>query len=126
MVLLFGIKAITGLIPIYLHFQKLSSRFQLRVHTLPTNHIFRSLMDNNSNRTLPSHSLSLSLLTKCQYHLIKSHIVDMDNRFNKVFLLFDLINPEFQPGNRIIDNFSNHVSFYLFSKCNDHIFKKRI
>ena len=50
----------------------------------------------------------------------------MDNRFNKVFPLFDPINPKFQPGNRIIDNFSNHVSFHLFSKCNNCTFKKYI
>jgi len=50
----------------------------------------------------------------------------MDNRFNKVFPSFDPINPKFQPGNRIIDNFSNHVSFHLFSKCNNCTFKKCI
>ena len=50
----------------------------------------------------------------------------MDNRFNEVFPSFDPINPKFQPGNRIIDNFSNCVFFYLFSKCNDYSFKKHI
>jgi len=50
----------------------------------------------------------------------------MDNRFNKVFPSFDPINSEFQSGNRIIDNFSNCVSFHLFSKCNNHTFKKCI
>ena len=64
--------------------------------------------------------------TKHQHDLIKGYIINMDNRFNKVFLLFDPINPEFQPGNKIIDNFSNHISFYLFSKCNDCIFEKYI
>ena len=83
-------------------------------------------MDNNFDRTSPSYSLLLSSLTKHQYNLIKDYIVDMDNRFNKVFLLFDPINPEFQPGNKIIGNFSNHISFHLFSKCNDCIFEKYI
>jgi len=96
------------------------------MHTFPANHILRSLINNNSNKTLPPYSLLLSSLTKHQCSLIKGHIINMDNRFNEVFLSFDPINPEFQPSNRIIDNFSNCVSFYLFSKCNDCTFKKYI
>ena len=42
------IKAIAGLIPIYLHLQKLNSKFHLRVHTLPTNHIIKSLLETRS------------------------------------------------------------------------------
>ena len=126
MVPLFRIEAITDLIPIHLHLQKLSSRSQLRVHTFPANYIFRSLMDNNSDRTLPLHFFLLSSLTKCQHSLIKGYIIDMDNRFNKIFPLFDSTNSKFQPSNRIIDNFSNCVSFHLFSNCNNHTFKKYI
>ena len=122
----YGLEAITGLIPIHLYLQKLSRRSQLRVYTLSANYIFRSLMNNNSNNTPLSHPLSLSFLTKCQQGLIKGHIVNMDNRFNEVFPSFDPINPKFQPGNRIINNFSNYVSFYLFSKHNNHTFKKCI
>jgi len=40
--------------------------------------------------------------------------------------LFDPINPKFQPGNRIINNFSNHISFHLFSKHNNLTFKNHI
>ena len=83
-------------------------------------------MDNNSDRTSPSHSLLLSSLTKCQCGLIKGHIINIDNRFNKVFPSFNSINPKFQSGNRIIDNFSNCVSFHLFSKCNNCTFEKCI
>ena len=46
-------------------------------------------------------------------------IIDMDNRFNKVFSFFDLFNPEFSPSFRIVDNFSSHFSFHSFSKHND-------
>jgi len=56
---LYGIEAITGLIPIRLHLQKLSGRSQLRGHTLPANHIIRSLLDNNPNCPFPPHNLSL-------------------------------------------------------------------
>jgi len=44
----------------------------------------------------------------------------MDNRFNKVF---PLLNPEFWPGSRIIDNFSHCFSFYPFSKSSYCSFK---
>ena len=50
----------------------------------------------------------------------------MDNRFNEVFPSFDPINPEFQPSNRIINNFSNCIPFHLFSKCNNLTFKEHI
>ena len=43
----------------------------------------------------------------------------MDNCFNKVFPFFDSLNPEFSPRCRIIDIFSSHFSFHLFSKHND-------
>jgi len=32
--------------------------------------------------------------------------------------LFDSLNPEFSPGNRIIDIFASCFSFHIFSKCN--------
>ena len=112
-----------GLIPIHLYLQKLSSRLQLRGHTLPTNHIIRSLLDNNPNCPFPLHELSLGSLSKRQRCLLKGHIVDMDNRFNKVFSAFDPINPELQPGNRVINTFSNYFTFHTFSRKNDPSFK---
>ena len=83
-------------------------------------------MENNSEIPAYPHPLSLSSLTKCQCGLIKDHLVNMDNRFNKVFSFFDPLNPKFKPGNRIINSFSNHFSFHLFSKSNNHIFKNYI
>ena len=50
----------------------------------------------------------------------------MDNHYNEVFLSFDPLNPEFSPGSRIIDIFSNCFSFHLFSKCNDQNIKSHI
>jgi len=44
--ILFSTKAITGLIPIYLYLQKLSSRSQLRAYYLLSNHILRSLLES--------------------------------------------------------------------------------
>jgi len=39
------------------------------------------------------------------------------------FLSLISLNPELKPGNRIIDCFSNHFSFHLFSKSSDYLFK---
>ena len=77
------------------------------------------------NSKIPTHPypLLLSSLTRCQCGLIKGHLVNMDNRFNEVFPSFDLLNPEFKPDNRIINCFSDHFSFHLFSKNNDPLFK---
>ena len=122
----YGIKAITDLISIRLHLQKLSDRSQLRGHTLPTNYIIRTLLDNSPNSPLPLYNLSLGMLTKRQCGLLKSHIIDIDNRFNEVFPAFDPINPELQPGNRIIDTFPNCFSFHTFSRSNNPSFKSCI
>ena len=122
----YSIEAIMGLIPICLHLQKLSGRSQFRGHTLPANHIIRSILDNNPNCPFPPHDLSLGLLSKRQQCLLKGHIVNMNNRFNKVFSAFDLINPKLQPGNRVINTFSNHFSFYTFSRKNDPSFKSHL
>jgi len=58
----------------------------------------------------------LDLLTPQQQERIKGPIIDIDNRFNKVFPSFDLHNLELSPGSRIIDNFHSHFSFHFFSK----------
>ena len=122
----FGIEAIASLIPIHLHLQKLRGRLQLRAHSLPTNHILCSLMESNSDTSLHLYPLSLSSLTRCQCGLIKDHLVNMNNHFNEVFPSFDPLNPEFSPGDRIIDCFPNCFSFHLFNKSKDQHFKSYI
>ena len=83
-------------------------------------------MDNKPYSPSPLHALSLESLTKRQCGLLNSHMVDIDNRFNEVFPAFDPINSKFHPGNRIVDLFPNHFSFYLFSRSSDHSFKSCI
>ena len=61
----FDIETISGLIPIYLHLQKLSGRSQLRAHTLPNNHILHSLLELRLNILSTLHHLLLEFLTKC-------------------------------------------------------------
>ena len=68
------------------------------------------------------HLLSLDFLTYYQREIIKGPIVDIDNKFNKVFPVFDLFNKEFSPSSYTIDIFPSHFSFYLFKKSsNDNI-----
>ena len=52
-----------GLILIKLHLQKLSGKLQLKAHSLPSNHILRSLLETNSLSNTISHRLSLNNLT---------------------------------------------------------------
>jgi len=66
------------------------------------------------------------MLTKRQHGLLKSHVIDIDNRFNEVFPAFDPINLELQSGNRISDTFSNQFSFHSFSSSNNPSFKSCI
>ena len=42
----------------------------------------------------------------------------MDNKLNEVFPFFSSFNPEFLPGNRLIDIFPNCFSFYLPNRSN--------
>jgi len=44
----------------------------------------------------------------------------MDNRYNEIFLSFDLLNTEFSPSSHIIDVFPSCFSFYPFIKSNDN------
>jgi len=50
----------------------------------------------------------------------------MDNRFNEVFLSFDLFNKEFTLESWLIDIFSSWFSFYLSTKQSNNNFKTHI
>ena len=115
-----AIETIASLIPINLYLQKIEGRSQLKVYSLPPNHILCSLMSSYYKSSLLQHTLSLNFLTRQQYGLIKDHLVDMDNCFNEIVPSFDPINPELFPGHRIIDMFSNCFSFQPLSKVANH------
>jgi len=96
-----GIKAIAGLIPIHLHLQKLYGCVLLWAHSLLQNHIINSLLEPRNPNSQEPHWLSLDNLMPKQWSSIKGPIVDMDNKFNKVFPSFSPFNHEFSPGNRL-------------------------
>ena len=122
----FGIKAILGLIPIYLHFQKLSGRLQLRAHSLSCNHILKLLLKLNSSVSNTSHPLSLDVLTPKQRSMIKGLVINMDNRFNKVFHSFNPFNKEFSLDSHLIDIFHSHFLFHCSNKQSDQDIKSHI
>ena len=105
-----------GLIPIYLHLRKLSDRAQLRAHLLSHNHILYLLIESRPSNYYNSHYLFLNSLSSYQRKIIKGSIIDMDNRFNEVFPLFDTLNKEFSPGSHIIDIFPGYFSFHPYNK----------
>ena len=94
----FRIKAITGLISINLYLHKLSCRAQLYAHSFPYNHILWSLLESRPFHDIKQHPISLDSLTHYQSGIIKRSIIDMDNKFNKVFSSFDSLNVEFFPS----------------------------
>jgi len=51
-------------------------------------------------------------LTNKQKLKVKGPIVDANNRLNGIFRSFDPFNPEFSPGSRLVDLFSNRFSFF--------------
>jgi len=110
------IKAITGLIPIYLHLQKLSERIQLQTHSLLPNHIINFILEVRCSSNKEYHLLSIENLTAKQKLKIKGLIVDTNNRLNGIFKSFDPFNHEFFPGNRLVDLFSSHISFLCSDK----------
>jgi len=57
------IKAITGIIPIKFHLQKLARRSQICPFKLPSNHIIRDLMDDASNSFKKPNPHTVSSLT---------------------------------------------------------------
>ena len=107
------IEAITGLILIYLYFQKLGGRLQLWTHFLPPNYIIKVLLESRHSSNHNHHQLSIEKLTPKQRLKIKGSIINANNRLNGIFNSFDLFNNEFSPGNRLINLFSSHFSFYF-------------
>jgi len=95
----FGIKVIAGLIHIHIHLYKLSSRAQLRAHTLLDNYILRLLLKARPPFDIDPHHLS--------------------------FPAFDFFNKEFSSSSRIVDSLANHFSFHFFKKSSNESFKSR-
>ena len=83
-----GIKAISGLIPVYLYLKKLYRRFLLRESSLFSNHIISSILSSNGLYDYNHHSISIDHLTSKQRLCLKSTLIDVNNRCNELFPSF--------------------------------------
>ena len=110
------IKAITGIIPIKFHLQKLARRSQIWSLALPTNHLIRSLMDDPSSSSNKSISHSINTLTNWQRNITKDHLIDSNNKMYEIFSSFSPLHLELAPGSRIINNFSDCFLFNLANR----------
>jgi len=108
-----SIEAITNLMPIKLYLQKLCSRSQLKAHSLPANHIIRSLLESSTSNNSILYRMLLSNLTLKQWLKIKRPVFNINNRFNEVFPLLDPFNREFMPSQHLIDIFTKQFSFHI-------------
>ena len=115
-----GIEALVGLMPIRFHLLKLSKRSLIRPSKLPTNHILKTLLIDDPSSVNSSNSHNIGLLTKRQRSFFKGHLNDAHSKLLGIFPLFSPIDPEFFPGNRIVNTFSNRYSFNLVNKKSDN------
>ena len=120
------IKAIASLVSIHFYLHKLYSYALLQIHSLPPNYILNSLLKSRNLNTQESHWLLLNNITPIQQSSIKEILVDIDNKFNKVFLSFSLFNHKFLPGNRLTDIFPNYFSFYSSNRSNNQDIKRHL
>ena len=111
-----GLEAITGLIPIKSHLQKLVGRSQLCSAALPANHLIRTFMNDPSNLHTNPSPYSINSLTNHQKTIAKGHLINSNNKIYGVFPLFSLLHLEFNLGSRIVDIFSDQFSFNLASR----------
>jgi len=119
-----GIKALAGIIPIRFYLHKIAKRSQICPFKLPDNHILKNLLDDSPPQFKSPNSHNIGSLTNCQRALTKGHLIDLSIKSYGILLSFPPLDPEFFPGHRIIDNFSNHFSFNLVNKEKDKNPKK--
>jgi len=118
-----GIEAIASIILIKYHIQKITKRSQLHLFKLPNNHILTNLLDDSTLQSNSTNLHTIVSLTNHQRLITKGHLIDLNTKSYGIFPAFSPLNPEFSPGHRIIDNFSNQFSFNLVNKNEKEINK---
>ena len=111
-----GIKAITGIIPIKFHLQKLAERSLICFFKLLANHIIRDLMDDLSHQSKEPNPHTVSSLMNRQKNIVKGHLINSYNKSYSIFPSFSPLHQEFTPGFCLSDIFSDHFSFNLANK----------
>ena len=108
-----GIKAITGLIPIYLHLDKIYSYQQLKMVSLPSNHVVKALLYCHHSNASNLHCLSLEKLSSKKKFKVKSSMINTNNCLNEILSSFNSLHKEPTPGFQLVDIFSNYFSFNI-------------
>ena len=93
------------------------------MYSLPLNYLICFLIKLFLLVSISQYSSLLDFLISHQHALIKSHLVNIDNRSNKIFPSFIFLHSEFFP---VINNFSDRFSFNLFNKQKDNNLKVHI
>ena len=93
---------------------------QYQAYKLPSSHLICSLIDSQLNLQSNLNAIALSSLSNQQCSLVKGHLVDMANQSNECFPSFTPLDSEFSPGCRVIDNFSECISFNICRKGNNN------
>jgi len=73
-------------------------------------------MDNSPLSSNNPNPHTVGSLTNHQKNIAKGHLIDSCNKAYGIFPSFSPLNPEFFPGSRITDNFSDRFSFNLVNK----------
>ena len=120
------IKALAGLIPIYLHFKKLVKRSCLRAATLPSQHALMSLLSAKHSKGTPPHPQSLALLNDTQCACLKGPLLDTEASLLNLTECFNSLYAEATPGCRLLDSFPDCISFHPCNRsslrdCKSHL-----
>ncbi|KAJ3570523.1 hypothetical protein NP233_g4348 [Leucocoprinus birnbaumii] len=105
-------EALAGLIPIHLHLRKLASRATYQVTTLSRTHPVQSLMRRRDAPGAHVHRWHISNLGTKAFLVTKSTAVDVAGKLLCLMEVFDTDSSEAHPGNRIMDVFSDRISFH--------------
>ena len=113
------IEAISGLIPIHLYLDKISSHQQIRTAFLSSNHVIKLLLEHYHSTDSTPHHLSLRKLTSKQRLKVKSFIVNTNNYLNGIHYSFNSLHKECSPDFWLVDIFSNYFLFNTIN-CNSN------
>jgi len=114
-----GTEALAGLLPMYILLKKLVECSCAHTATLGHSHCVRSVLELSLVGLDPAVSLglgSLSLAIKC--HLI-SPVKDAVGGCAEFTETFQVLHPEVEPGNRVMDLFSDCIVRHLAPKMSD-------
>jgi len=107
-----GIEALADLIPIYLYLKKLVKWSCLKAATLPSQHVLMCLLSAHNSKNTYLHSQLPAFLTDAQSTWLRSSLLDTEVSLLNLIEHFDPLHSEACPGCRLLDNFSDCVSFH--------------